>query len=42
MTAATIGRVCWVDADWDRSRASDEVSRYAAHLARAKGGGERR
>jgi hypothetical protein len=30
MTAA--GRVCWVDADWDRSQASDGVSRYDAYL----------
>jgi hypothetical protein len=26
------GRVCWVDADWDRSQASDGVSRYGAYL----------
>jgi hypothetical protein len=26
------GRVCWVDADWDRSQASDRVSRYGAYL----------
>ncbi len=34
MTAATTaaGRVCWVDADWDRSQASDGVSRYGAYL----------
>ncbi len=33
MTAATAaGRVCWVDAGWDRSRASDQVSRYGAYL----------
>ncbi len=34
MTAATAvaGRVCWVDAEWDRSRASDGVSRYGAYL----------
>jgi hypothetical protein len=34
MTAhdATRGRVCWVDADYDRSRASDGVSRYGAYL----------
>jgi hypothetical protein len=25
-------RVCWIDADWDRSRASDGVSRYGAYL----------
>jgi hypothetical protein len=30
--AATRGRVCWVDADWDRARASDGVSRYGAYL----------
>jgi hypothetical protein len=30
--AATAGRVCWVDADWDRSRASDGISRYGAYL----------
>ena len=31
--AATVaGRVCWVDADWDRSQASDGVSRYGAYL----------
>ncbi len=28
----TAGRVCWVDGDWDRSRASDGVSRYGAYL----------
>jgi hypothetical protein len=34
MTAhdATRGRVCWVDADWDRARASDGISRYGAYL----------
>jgi hypothetical protein len=33
MSAATAdGRVCWVDADWDRSSASDGVSRYGAYL----------
>jgi hypothetical protein len=26
------GRVCWVDADWDRTNASDGVSRYGAYL----------
>src|SRR6266496_480194 len=31
MTTAA-GRVCWVDSDWDRSRASDGVSRYGAYL----------
>ena len=31
-TATTAGRVCWVDADWDRSQASDGVSRYGAYL----------
>jgi hypothetical protein len=31
--AATVaGRVCWIDADWDRSQASDGVSRYGAYL----------
>jgi hypothetical protein len=25
-------RICWIDADWDRSRASDGVSRYGAYL----------
>src|SRR6266545_2288908 len=25
-------RVCWVDEDWDRSNASDRVSRYGAYL----------
>jgi len=29
---AAAGRVCWVDANWDRSRASDGVSRYGAYL----------
>jgi hypothetical protein len=29
---ATSPRVCWVDSDWDRSRASDGVSRYGAYL----------
>jgi hypothetical protein len=24
--------VCWIDADWDRSQASDGVSRYGAYL----------
>jgi len=32
MAAPTAGRVCWVDADWDREQASDEVSRYGAYL----------
>jgi hypothetical protein len=32
MTAATANRVCWIDADWDRSQASDGVSRYGAYL----------
>jgi hypothetical protein len=34
MTAhdAIRGRVCWVDADWDRANASDGVSRYGAYL----------
>jgi hypothetical protein len=34
MTAATTaaGRVCWIDAAWDRSQASDGVSRYGAYL----------
>jgi hypothetical protein len=26
------GRVCWVDEDWDRTNASDRVSRYGAYL----------
>jgi hypothetical protein len=26
------GRVCWVDTDYDRARASDGVSRYGAYL----------
>ncbi len=30
--AAATGRVCWIDADWDRSQASDGVSRYGAYL----------
>jgi hypothetical protein len=30
--AAAAGQVCWVDADWDRSRASDGISRYGAYL----------
>jgi hypothetical protein len=30
--AASAGPVCWVDADWDRSRASDGISRYGAYL----------
>ncbi len=29
---ATASRVCWIDADWDRSQASDGVSRYGAYL----------
>ena len=29
---ARADRVCWVDEDWDRSRASDRVSRYGAYL----------
>jgi hypothetical protein len=29
---ATADRVCWVDSDWDRSNASDGVSRYGAYL----------
>jgi hypothetical protein len=32
MTATAASRVCWVDADWDRSHASDGVSRYGAYL----------
>src|SRR6266511_3898759 len=31
MTART-GQLCCVDEDWDRSRASDNVSRYGAYL----------
>jgi hypothetical protein len=30
--ATATGRVCWIDADWDRARASDGVSRYGAYL----------
>ena len=29
---AGAGRVCWVDSDWDRTNASDRVSRYGAYL----------
>jgi hypothetical protein len=29
---ARADRVCWVDEDWDRSNASDRVSRYGAYL----------
>ncbi len=29
---AGAGRVCWVDEDWDRTNASDRVSRYGAYL----------
>jgi hypothetical protein len=33
MTRGTsAARVCWVDADWDRSQASDGISRYGAYL----------
>ena len=34
MTAMTASgdRVCWVDSDWDRSQASDGISRYGAYL----------
>jgi hypothetical protein len=28
----SVERVCWVDADWDRSQASDRISRYGAYL----------
>jgi hypothetical protein len=31
MTATPL-RVCWVDEDWDRTNASDRVSRYGAYL----------
>jgi hypothetical protein len=31
MTAESV-RVCWVDEDWDRTNASDGVSRYGAYL----------
>jgi hypothetical protein len=31
MTATPL-RVCWVDSDWDRINASDNVSRYGAYL----------
>ncbi|HEY5990499.1 MAG TPA: hypothetical protein VIV12_29530 [Streptosporangiaceae bacterium] len=30
--ATTAGRVCWIDTDWDRSQASDGISRYGAYL----------
>jgi hypothetical protein len=30
--ATRSGQLCWVDADWDRARASDGVSRYGAYL----------
>jgi hypothetical protein len=30
--ATAAGRVCWVDQDWDRTSASDRVSRYGAYL----------
>jgi hypothetical protein len=30
--AVTAGRVCWIDGAWDRSQASDGVSRYGAYL----------
>jgi hypothetical protein len=29
---ARADRVCWVDSDWDRTNASDGVSRYGAYL----------
>jgi hypothetical protein len=29
---AKADRVCWVDEDWDRTNASDRVSRYGAYL----------
>jgi hypothetical protein len=29
---ARADRVCWVDEDWDRTNASDRVSRYGAYL----------
>src|SRR6266511_986708 len=29
---AMADRVCWVDEDWDRTNASDRVSRYGAYL----------
>ena len=33
MTGATAaGLVCWVDADWDYTNASDGISRYGAYL----------
>jgi hypothetical protein len=31
-TATSVDRVCWVDGAWDRSNASDGVSRYGAYL----------
>ncbi len=30
--ATAAGRVCWIDVDWDRSQASDGISRYGAYL----------
>jgi hypothetical protein len=30
--AADAGRLCRVDEDWDRTNASDRVSRYGAYL----------
>jgi hypothetical protein len=32
MTATRADQVCWVDEDWDRTNASDRVSRYGAYL----------
>jgi hypothetical protein len=32
VVTAGAGRVCWVDEDWDRTNASDGVSRYGAYL----------
>jgi hypothetical protein len=31
-TATAASQVCWVDEDWDRTNASDRVSRYGAYL----------
>jgi hypothetical protein len=30
--ATAAGGVCWIDTDWDRSQASDRISRYGAYL----------
>jgi hypothetical protein len=31
-SATGTGQICWVDEDWDRTNASDQVSRYGAYL----------